>query len=277
MASSSNLDNLRSITRDISIYGGLFVLIIGLFSELLTIIIFTTLKTFRQTTCCFYLIINSIGNIGILSTIVLRIIYDGFNTGLSYTPLLCKFRYFLAQYWLLVIMTSMCLATIDQFLSMTSYRRWNSLRIAHRLIAATCSFWFIYSILTFIYYDSYLNTCIVTNAVFVKYFTYFQTPILSEFLPLSIMITFSLLAFFKARSIASRQVHIVRLSRDRQLTVMTLVRVLFIVITSLPYVIFFVYTLILNSNDPMVIVKNQFIFAITGVLCYMSYSVRVFL
>ena len=275
--SSSYLDNLRDATQYISIYGGLFILVTGLFAELLNIVIFTTLKTFRQTTCCFYLIINSIGNIGILTTILVRIIYDGFNSGLSYTPFLCKIRYFLAQYWALVSLTSMCLATIDQFLSMTTYKQWNNLKIARRLTAFTCSFWFIYSILPLIYYNSYLNTCIITNAVFAKYYTYFHTLIIIGIFPLIIMITFSLLAFFKTRSIASRQIHIVQLSRDRQLTVMTLVHALFIVITSMPYIIFFGYTLILNNNDPIIIVNNGFIFAITGLLYYISYSVRIFL
>ena len=277
MASLSNLDNLQSITQNISRYGGLCVLIVGLFSELSTIIIFTTLRTFRQTTCCFYLIIYSIGNIGILIILVLRIIYDGFNSGLSYTLFLCKIRNFLAQYWVLVSLTSMCLATIDQFLSMTTYKQWNNLKIARRLIAFTCSFWFIYSILPLIYYNSYLNTCILSNAVFAKYFTYFQTPVIVGFFPLTTMTTFSLLAFFKTRSIASRQIHIVRLSRDRQLTVMTLVHALFIVITSMPYLIFFGYTLILNSKDPIIIANNGLILAIVILLYYMSYSVRIFL
>jgi len=96
MSSSSNLDSLRFATRQINIYGGLFIFITSIFGELLNIIVFTTLKTFRQTISSFYLTTTSIANIGIVIVVLLRIIYNGFNTGLSYTSLLYKFRFFLS-------------------------------------------------------------------------------------------------------------------------------------------------------------------------------------
>jgi len=276
MSSSSYLESLQFATRQINLYGGLFLFIIGIFGELLKIIVFTTLKTFRQTACSFYLIITSIANIGLLIVLFLRIIYDGFNIGLSYTPVLCKFRYFLAQYWVLVSMTSMCLATIDQFISMTTYRQWNTLRMARRLIGFACVCWFINAIFAFIYYDSYLNTCIVTNVGLAKFYAYFELPILFGILPLTVMIIFSILAFLKIRTIASRQLNIVRLSRDRQLTAMTLLHALFIVITNIPFVSFFIYTLIINTENPTDIAYNGFIYAITVMFYYISYSVKLF-
>ena len=134
-SAASNHDTYQFLTRQINLYGALFVFITGVFSELLTIIVFATLKTFRQTTCSFYLITASMANIGILIVIFLRIIYDGLNTGLTYTSMVCKFRFFLTQYGGLVSMTNLCLAIIDQFISMTIYKHWSNLTVARRLVA----------------------------------------------------------------------------------------------------------------------------------------------
>jgi hypothetical protein len=196
MSNSSYLDSLRFATRQINGYGELFVFLTGSLGEIMNIIVFTSLKTFRETTCALYLIITSIANIGLLVAILLRIVYDGFSIDLSYTPLLCKFRYLLTQYFGCVSLTSMCMATIDQFLSTTIYKRWNNLRFARRFIGFICIFWFLPDIFIFVYYDSYLNSCILTNAVFAQYYTYFHFLILFSLLPLTIMCIFVVLAFF---------------------------------------------------------------------------------
>ena len=109
------------------------------------------------------------------------------------------------------------------------------MRSARRHIAFTCIVWFLHGIFTFIYSDSNQYICLIINTAFSKYFAYVHSVILDGFLPLIIMITFSLLAFFKIRTIvASRQVTHVRLSRDRQLTTMTLFHVLSAVVFSNP-------------------------------------------
>jgi hypothetical protein len=97
--------------------------------------------------------------------------------------------------------------------------------------------------------------------------------VLFGFLPLIIMIVFSVLAFFKIRSLASRQLNIVRLSRDRQLTAMTLFNVLFIVILSIPFVFFLNYNLTLNTKDPIKIALNQLIYGTIVIVYYINYSV----
>ncbi len=52
---SSTIDLLKSATLNINIYFGLFICITDIFGALLNIIVFTTLRTFRQTTCATYL------------------------------------------------------------------------------------------------------------------------------------------------------------------------------------------------------------------------------
>lgn len=273
MPSTSYLNNLQFATGQVNLYGCFFIFITGIFGTLLNIVVFTTLKTFRQTTCAFYLVTASIANIGILSVMLLRIIYDGFGNGSNYPPLLCKFRSFLTQYGVLMSLTSMCLATFDQFISMTTYKHWSSLKIARCVITFASVLWFLESIFSFIYYESNLNRCIITNAIYLNYFTYFHSIVLFGILPLVIMIIFSVLAFFKIRSLASRQLNIVRLSRDRQLTAMTLFNVLFIVILSIPFVFFLNYNLTLNTKDPIKIALNQLIYGTIVIVYYINYSV----
>ncbi|CAF4164020.1 unnamed protein product, partial [Adineta steineri] len=87
-------------------------------------------------------------------------------------------------------------------------------------------------------------------------------------LPLTTMTTFSLLAFYNARTLISRQINIIRLSRDRQLTAMTLVHVVFVVITTLPYIIYYIYSINQTTNDPEQIARNNLIYATLILVCY---------
>ncbi|CAF1388434.1 unnamed protein product [Adineta steineri] len=56
----------------------------------------------------------------------------------------------------------------------------------------------------------------------------FYIPVVIGILPIITMIIFALLAFISIRTIASRNIHIERLGRDRQLTAVTLIYVVFI-------------------------------------------------
>ncbi|CAF4361292.1 unnamed protein product [Adineta steineri] len=109
------------------------------------------------------------------------------------------------------------------------------------------------------------------------YLTRFHFPILYGVLPLTTMITFSLLAFYNARTLISRQINIVRLSRDRQLTTMTLVHVIYVVITMLPYIIYFIYSLNQTTNDPEKIARNNLIYTTLILISYSSYAVSFYI
>ncbi|CAF1496625.1 unnamed protein product [Adineta steineri] len=86
----------------------------------------------------------------------------------------------------------------------------------------------IHAIFFSIYYDTRSNVCTIINPKFAKYYSYVYIPVVIGILPIIKMITFALLAFISIRSIASRNIHIERLGRDRQLTAMTLIYVVFI-------------------------------------------------
>ena len=270
---SSTVDFLRFVGQEMNIYLGLFICITGIFGGLLNIIVFTTLRTFRETTCGTYLTAASICNLGQSLTVIFRVFNTGFNYGPFTSTVFCKFRFFAVQYFALVSMTCMCLATIDQFLSTTKYRHLNNMQSAFCHVILTCIIWFVHGIPTFIYYDSNGNTCISTNNTFAKYFTYFYLPILLGLLPIMITSIFSLMTFFKTLTNAGRQVNIIRLSRERQLTAMTLVHALFITITTTPYVICFVYINSITTTDATDAALNQLVYVITSLFGIEGFAV----
>ncbi len=275
MSSTASTTTLVLVARQIHIYFGFFIIITGTFGQICNIIVFTTLKTFRETTCGFYLTIVSIANLGQILSVIMQIM-NSLNTNLLDSGIYCKLSYFSGQYFGVVSLTIMCLTTIDQFLSMTKYQHLNNMKSARCHIIFTCIFWLISGIFTLIYYDSYQNTCMIINAIFSKYYTYGFLLLFRRCLPMTIMGIFSLLAFFKIRSIASRQINNVRLKRDRQLTAMTLLHVLFIIITTVPFIIVYAYILNANFRDSQELARNQAILNIASLSSLEGYAVSCF-
>jgi hypothetical protein len=269
-------DVLNSVSQQFHIYFGLPVLILGVIGGILNVIVFTTLKTFRETTCAFYLTAVSLVNIGqLLIALLVRVLSEGFYTDIRKISWICKVQIYMAGWCVLVSLTSVCLATIDQCLSMSKYRRFSNLRFAQRCIGFICILWSLYCIFILVYWNSSTGTCTSVDSNVVEYMSRFHFPVLLGFLPISIMITFSLLAFYNARTLASREVNIVRLRRDRQLTAMTLVHVVFVVITTLPYTIFYIYWRNQYTTDSKIIVRNNLIYTITLLIDYSSFAVSI--
>jgi hypothetical protein len=273
----STPDTLNFISQEIHIYFGLSILILGVIGGLLNVIIFTTLKTFRETSCAFYLTVVSIVNIAqLLIALFVRVLSEGFNTDIRNISWVCKIQIYMAGWCILVSMTVMCLATIDQCVSMGAYRHYSNKRFAQRGIVLACIFWGLYCIPILIYYDKSFGTCMNTNPTYAIYMARVHFPVFLGFLPLTTMTIFSLLAFYSARTLMSRQINIVRLSQDRQLTAMTLFHAVFVVITTLPYIIYFMYFLNQTSKDPEQIARNNLIYTITILIDYSSFAVSIF-
>lgn len=272
----SNINVLNSISQQFHIFYGLPVIILGVIGGILNIIVFTTLKTFRETTCAFYLTISSLFNIGqLITALLVRVLSEGFKTEIRNISWICKIQSCLAGWFVLVSLTTICLATIDQVLSLSKYRRFSNIRIAQRCILITCFIWSIYAVIILIYRDTPLGVCILVNPQFAMYLSRYHLSIVSGILPVSIMITFSLLAFYHVRTLGSRQINIVRLSRDRQLTAMLLVYVIYVVITILPYDIFYIYSQNQSTKDLEQIARNNLITTITILIDYSSFAVRI--
>lgn len=61
--SSNTVAYLKLITNQSNTYGGFFVFIIGMIGNVLNIIIFTSLKTFCETSAAFYMNVTSVASI----------------------------------------------------------------------------------------------------------------------------------------------------------------------------------------------------------------------
>jgi hypothetical protein len=170
----------------------------------------------------------------------------------------------------------MALATIDQFLSMTVYRHYSSLRLARRHIIIACIVWFLHGIFALIYWDTPAGVCTMISIGYTKYISYFYLPVVLGCLPIFIMTIFSLLAFVHIRTLASRQINIVRLSHERQLTAMALLQTAFIVFASVPYTVFNIYNLNTYITDPVEAARHRLIGTVTVLLYYKNFAVSEF-
>ena len=263
-------------SKEITVYCGLFILITGMIGGILNVIIFTTLKTFRQTTCAFYLTFASIVGMGqMMTALLVQILSGGFLVDPTKISWFCKINYFAGNWCFAVWITSVCLATIDQYLSMSEYRHFSNLRLAQRFIIITCIFWSIHSLFILIYWDAPSGVCMAINPIYGNYYSKFTVPVLYGCLPISIMSVFSILAFYNARTLASRHVNIVRSNLDRQLTAMILIYVIYIVIAIIPFFSFYIYILNIYTTDPEQLAYNALIFTITILTQYSMFAVCI--
>ncbi len=78
--SSSMISSLNFVAQQITFYFGILIFIAGITAEFLIIIVFLSLRTFRENSCTFYITVMSFTNIGQLMTGLLScLMMSGFN------------------------------------------------------------------------------------------------------------------------------------------------------------------------------------------------------
>lgn len=283
--STSGPSYLTVISQQITIYAGIPIFFAGIIGSLLNTIVFLSLKTFRESSCAFYLAMMAIVNIGQLGTSLFgRIMISGFNIDwtASSTPY-CKFRSFCATVSTVMSFTCMCLATIDQWLATCSnprWRFWSNVKIAHRVVIIFIIIWVSHGILYLIYYDRVESpttgklVCMSSNEIFATYHTKVFTAVFIGFLPIFLNTLFGSLAYYNIQHLAYRTVPLVRRELDKQITTMALTQTLFVFFAASPYVI----VAILNSNanitqDPIVADRFQFANVLTLCIYYLNFAV----
>ena len=259
--STSSISFYTYLSRQITIYLGFLILILGVLGGLLNITIFLSLRTFRESSCAFYLIVMSLANLlHLLMWLPGHIIIYGFGNDWSInSTLLCKYRYYFFQLWILISFTSICLAIIDQFLSTSHYPflyRYCNVKIVRNIIIGMIIFWFLHGIPFAFYidiiqspFDSNLLICESSNIKFGMYISFGFILLLMGVLPLTTMIIFGLLTYYNVRNLAYRTVPLIRRELDKQLTQMVLVQVIFNCIFISPYIMIFIAQFYLSIND----------------------------
>jgi hypothetical protein len=227
--SSNDITKLKFVSEQLTIYIGCISFVIGLFGNTLNLIVFMTLKTFRQTLCALYLTAASAINIvQLLCGLLPRILISGYGIDLTKTSVfLCKIRVFIGFIATLIWLTFICLGVADQFASITI--RWRHLcnrRLALHVVMGVILFWCLYGIPYLIFYNVYvppitgLLICTNTNWYLGIYISRVQLPVLLGCLSLSIQIVFGSLIWMNLHGKRGCRAPIVRLRRDKQLTAM---------------------------------------------------------
>ncbi|CAF0921202.1 unnamed protein product [Rotaria sp. Silwood1] len=243
---------LNSVSLHISIYFGMFILICGLIGNLFNILVFLSLKIFRENSCAFYLTTMSLLNMGqLLSGVLPRIVNAWFATDWSDVSLAyCKFRAYCFQVCSLTSFTCMCIATIDQFLVTWANPRWQrycNIQFAYRFFIISFLIWILHGIPTLVYETHTIsiltnaNHCEISDSIFQKYYNYGFVLVLTSSLPVFVTALFGSLAYRNVRLLAYRTVPLVRRELDKQLTLIVLVQVVFNSCVIVPYIITYMF------------------------------------
>jgi hypothetical protein len=249
------------------------IFVFGLISNILNIIVFVSLKTFRESSCAFYLTAMSFVNIGqMFLGLLIRILSVGFEVDWTSSHLVyCKLRYYFFQVFAILSYTCMYLATIDQYFATSFKRQWqrySNIKLARRLFAIFSFIWLVHGIPIIIFYDDVVSSA--TN------YRYFYLLILLGIIPVFITVLFGIMAYRNVQQISYRTIPLVRRETDKQLTVMVLVQDVYNLFFIIPYIVG--YSLVLNLTadaDPVYAAQIELTGAITSALYYMSFSVSI--
>jgi hypothetical protein len=282
MSAQLTAQEILIASQRFTIYVSFVILFAGIVGHIIDILVFTSSKPFRKNQSAFYLTAESVINcIHLLISFTSRIAINGFGNDLTQRSLLwCKLRNAIATSCTLLSLTIVCFAAIDQYLS-TSYhpflKQLSTLKLAHRLTCSAIIIWILHGSPFLVLLEIQpTNGCASYNDGFTIYITYVYYLILTGFLPIVITSIFATLAYTNVRRIVRSRILILRRKLDKQLTAMILVRVAFLVVVTVPYVIYRICAIQIQL-DPNDFIGNaiiQLVGAVTTSLFFLNYSVR---
>jgi hypothetical protein len=268
---------LLDIGQQLTVYGGLCLLLIGILGNGINIFIFSSIRTYRTTPCTFYFLIASIFNIVYITiNLISRIVSVGFGIDLTRTSISwCKARNFFLLTLSLITLTCSCLATIDQFLAASRnvhLRHFSRIKLAHQIVFVMIIVWCLHEIppLLFYHISPITNTCVNSNAAFAIYIPIYLLALVCA-IPVSVMVVFGCLTYrniHQTRALAEQHA-------DRQLASMTLIQVVFVVIFITPYGINNAYSLITSNivKDTNRLIEESFALTVLSLITYFYYVV----
>ncbi|CAF1580088.1 unnamed protein product [Adineta steineri] len=285
--SATFISSLNFAGRQIVIYGGIFVFIVGILGGLFNTIVFLSLRTFRQSSCAFYLTIMSIMNIvQLLTTTLSRIISNVYNNdGTDASLFYCKFRFYLPVVCIIISLTCFCLATFDQYCATSSrlyLQQLCNIKLARRLVMIFSLIWILHGVPFLILFEHVSSpitgkiTCTLTNVIYMQYRAYVIFLLFFSLLPLLVGTIFGSMAYYNTQQLAHYTLPLIRRELDKQLTTMVLVQVAVSFFVLLPYCIVYILTLNTSLNsDPIVKAEIQLSSNITVIIYYLYFAVNI--
>lgn len=266
----------------LSVYAAFFVTIFGVMGNIINILLFTQLKAFQRNQSAFYLTIAAmIDSCQLCLTSFFRATTTAFDFEPTRTSLVwCKFRIYFIQMGTTTSASIVCFTAIDQYLSTSHYgllRQMSNYKSARRLVFGLGIVAALFCIPTPIFQEIRRSTCAIYNPSYNYYYSFVYFCIIIGVLPITIASSFSLLSYQNVRRIVRRQIPIIRRRLDRQLTAMILARVVFFVVTTLPFVIFRTYQINqpVDQTNVYAVSVDQVIRTITTIFYNTNSAVRL--
>ncbi|CAF1096664.1 unnamed protein product [Adineta steineri] len=267
--------SLSYVGTQLTIYVGSAILIAGVLGNGINIFIFSSVRTYRNTPSTFYFLVGSIHNLLYLAiNLTFRIVSVGSGFDLTRTSLAwCRARSFFLSTISVISFTCSCLATIDQFLATSQsahLRRYSKIELAYRIVLVTMVVWYLQGIPWILYQNisPISTTCVRTNAIYAIYVSVYLLLVLCV-IPVVVMIGFGFLTYRNIRL----TIALAELRADRQLAKMTLIQVVLVIISIIPYGINNAYGLITTgmTKDANRILIESFISTIVSLITYLYY------
>ncbi|CAF1546392.1 unnamed protein product [Rotaria sp. Silwood1] len=214
--------SLVCLSQQLTIYVGLFLLIIGIFGNGTNIFIFSSVRSYRISPATFYFLVESMAKIVFLTTnLLLRVVSFYFEFDLSRTSLIwCRLRQVLLTLSSTITVTCTCLATMDQFFvtsSNPSLCQISKIQRAYQIVLNTSIIWFLHSLIAYfnVAISPFTGACASSN---------------STVIPITITMIFGYLTYRNIRQttvLAEQQA-------DRQVVKMVLLQIILIIISNTP-------------------------------------------
>jgi hypothetical protein len=273
--------SLSYVGQQITIYAGFFILLVGIVGNGMNIFIFSSVAIYRTTPCSFYFLVGSIYNIlYVLINVTNRIITGGYEIDLNSIGIIwCKARQFCAITLSLITLSCSCLATIDQYLATSQnvhLRRCSNIEWARRSVFVVIIVWCLHGIPCILFYtilpDS--SKCTSINAMYAAYLPICILVLICA-APVTIMIIFGYLAYRNIR----QTIVLAERHADRQLTKMTLIQVVLVVICIAPSGVNSAYGLITArvAKDANRLIIENFALTVLSLIAYFYYAVCLFI
>jgi len=279
MASSTAL-NILLITQTYAHYSAYIIFTAGIIGNFLNILVFSTLKIFRNNQCVFYFTTESIANIfQLIIFFLISLLTQIYETDpANFILFWCKFRSIMIILCTVIAFFAISSSAFDQYLSTNHrfyIRRMSTVKLARSLIFIAICISILQCIPVGILLEIRDSLCTVFNPNMSQYISYFYYAILTGILPIFISSLFSILAYRNVRRIIRRQIPIVRRRLDQQLTAMVLIRVIIFVILTFPYSIqrMYIYIAKINQSNISLYVISSLLSVILGTIFNLNYAV----
>ncbi|CAF1538958.1 unnamed protein product [Adineta ricciae] len=240
-----SINTLNAITKQVSIYGYSIVLIAGIIGSIANLYVFSR-KRFRQSPCSCYILVASVFDFFNISfSVTTRLLADGFDIDpFANNSVGCRVRTYLAFVFSFTTVGCRCLTMIDRYFCTSrsvQIRNLSTKKLARCLLFVNCLTWMLIGIPVLIVFDSIrVNskkmTCNTLNRQFTDYFSFFLNPVVYFFVPLIIMIVFSVLTYRNLRLMNP-----LSYSRTKQCTIMIIVESCLFAISSILHGTRFMY------------------------------------